>query len=167
MKNFGFEFSTCVALVLICFSLLAQPAAPVIEDIGMAPRLTIQSVAGTTNVIEYAEELETNRWRVLTNLVVADNTYVFVDFSAPPSPKRSYRVSVPGTTNVVPNKSAPSGVVLIPAGSFTMGDTSEGWVWSTNERPTHTVYVSAFYMDKTEVSKMLWDEVYTWAINHG
>jgi formylglycine-generating enzyme required for sulfatase activity len=59
----------------------------------------------------------------------------------------------------------PSGMVLIPAGSFQMGDTfNEG---DSDERPVHTVYVSAFYMDRTEVTKALWDEVYQWAVVHG
>jgi len=35
------------------------------------------------------------------------------------------------------------------------------------ERPVHTVSVSAFYMDRTEVTKALWDEVYQWAIANG
>jgi formylglycine-generating enzyme required for sulfatase activity len=60
---------------------------------------------------------------------------------------------------------APSGLALIPAGSFTMGDTfSEG---GSDELPLHTVYVSAFYMDKYDVTKALWDSVYQWATNHG
>ncbi len=59
----------------------------------------------------------------------------------------------------------PSGMVLIPAGSFSMGD---GFTEaSTNELPVHTVYVSAFYMDKTEVTKAKWDEVYAWAVANG
>jgi formylglycine-generating enzyme required for sulfatase activity len=35
-----------------------------------------------------------------------------------------------------------------------------------HELPVHTVMISAFYMDKTEVAKATWDEVYTWATNH-
>jgi len=63
------------------------------------------------------------------------------------------------------DSTAPSGMVLIPAGSFSMGDSfSEG---SSDERPVHTVYVSAFYMDRCEVTKALWDEVYTWALSNG
>jgi formylglycine-generating enzyme required for sulfatase activity len=59
--------------------------------------------------------------------------------------------------------SAPSGMALISAGNFTMGDTfGEGW---SDERPTHTVYVSGFYVDRTEVTKALWDEVYQWAVS--
>lgn len=60
---------------------------------------------------------------------------------------------------------APSGLALIPAGSFTMGDNFNDSDISWGERPTHTVYVSAFYMDQYEVTKALWDEVYQWAIN--
>jgi formylglycine-generating enzyme required for sulfatase activity len=60
---------------------------------------------------------------------------------------------------------APAGMVLIPAGAFEMGDTfSEG---AGNELPVHTVNVSAFYMDQHEVTKALWDEVYSWAVAHG
>ena len=60
---------------------------------------------------------------------------------------------------------APAGMVLIPAGSFAMGDSfTEG---DTDEQPVHTVSVSAFYIDKTEVTKAKWDEVYTWATANG
>ena len=58
------------------------------------------------------------------------------------------------------------GMVLIPAGDFSMGDAfdPEG---DDDELPVHTVSVSAFYMDATEVTKAKWDEVYTWATNNG
>jgi formylglycine-generating enzyme required for sulfatase activity len=73
-----------------------------------------------------------------------------------------YRVrGLPQTNPPVP----PPGMALIPAGEFTMGDTfAEGW---SAELPTHAVTVSAFYMDKYEVTKALWDGVYTWATNNG
>lgn len=59
----------------------------------------------------------------------------------------------------------PAGMVLIPDGSFRMGDSlGEG---HSDERPVHTVSVSAFYMDAYEVTKGLWDEVTTWAQTHG
>ena len=60
---------------------------------------------------------------------------------------------------------APAGMVFIPAGAFQMGDPyAEGWV---DERPVHTVYVSAFFMGKYEVTSNLWGEVYDWAIANG
>jgi formylglycine-generating enzyme required for sulfatase activity len=61
---------------------------------------------------------------------------------------------------------APAGMVLIPAGSFEMGNgkaSEEGW---QDELPVHEVYVSAVYMDATEVSKAVWDDVYNWAVLH-
>jgi hypothetical protein len=62
---------------------------------------------------------------------------------------------------------APPGMVLIPAGSFTMGNCMNPSEGNPDELPLHTVYVSAFYMDKYLVTKSLWDTVYQWAIVHG
>ncbi len=42
----------------------------------------------------------------------------------------------------------PAGMVLIPAGEFEMGSNSG----AANERPVHTVYVDAFYIDTHEVT---------------
>jgi formylglycine-generating enzyme len=54
-------------------------------------------------------------------------------------------------------------MALIPAGSFTMGDTLDG---ETDAIPA-TVYVSAFYMDTNLVSSNQWQSVYTYATNQG
>ena len=71
----------------------------------------------------------------------------------------------PVTTHRLYDLNPPAGMTLIPAGSFTMGDTfGDG---GSFELPLHTVHVSAFYMDKFEVTKALWDDVYLWAITHG
>jgi formylglycine-generating enzyme required for sulfatase activity len=64
----------------------------------------------------------------------------------------------------------PSGMALVPAGGFVMGNATnvlpavEG---EADEQPQHTVSVSAFYMDKYEVTKAQWDEVYDWAVTNG
>ncbi len=70
--------------------------------------------------------------------------------------------------------SIPAGVVVsvtdggdayIAGGTFQMGDTlSEG---GSDELPLHDVYVSAFWMDKHEVTSQKWHEVRTWALAHG
>ncbi len=50
---------------------------------------------------------------------------------------------------------------LIPAGSFLRGDAAgEGL---PAERPARAVYVSAFFIDRREVTQALWGEVYDWA----
>jgi formylglycine-generating enzyme required for sulfatase activity len=55
--------------------------------------------------------------------------------------------------------------VLIPGGTFSMGDTfSEG---GTSERPVHPVSISAFYLGRYEVTKALWDEVRAWGPANG
>lgn len=47
-----------------------------------------------------------------------------------------------------PSRTTYSDMVLIPAGNFLMGSNSGG----SDEKPVHTVYVDAFYMDKYEVT---------------
>ena len=64
---------------------------------------------------------------------------------------------------VVNAPAVPTGFALIPAGSFTMGDTLNG----DFDAPTHTVNVSAFYMAQNLVTEAQWDTVRTWAISNG
>ncbi len=77
-------------------------------------------------------------------------------------------VQVPVTNGVNTNRvfdpNPPSGMALIPAGSFTMGDNLDG---DSSALPLHNVNVSAFYMDKNDVTESLWSQVYHWATNHG
>jgi formylglycine-generating enzyme required for sulfatase activity len=74
-----------------------------------------------------------------------------------------FTASMPLT--LVNRSGALSGMSLIPAGSFWMGDSLREGL--TDESPVHSVYVSAFYVDKYEVTKALWDEVATWASSAG
>ena len=59
---------------------------------------------------------------------------------------------------------APPGMAYIPAGPFQMGDNLDG---DTGAMPVHIVQVDAFFMDKTEVTKELWQAVQTWGNNNG
>jgi formylglycine-generating enzyme required for sulfatase activity len=124
---------------------------------GGNPRLLIQSDVGITNQIQCKTNLNQSGWLELTNLVVAQSPYVYVDASTPPASMRFYRVGV----------AAPAGMALIPGGIFTMGNcmnTNEG---SPDELPLHAVDVSPFYMDTNLVSYALWQQVYQWAITNG
>lgn len=58
----------------------------------------------------------------------------------------------------------PPGMVIIPAGSFTMGNSVDGDVTGL---PLHSVHISTFFLDKTDVTKSMWDGVYQWATNNG
>jgi formylglycine-generating enzyme len=67
-------------------------------------------------------------------------------------------------TNLLVDFNPPAGMNLIPAGSFTMGDTLDG---EPDAIPTVTVTVSAFYMDVNLVSYSQWESVLSWATNNG
>jgi formylglycine-generating enzyme required for sulfatase activity len=56
-------------------------------------------------------------------------------------------------------------MALIPAGSFTMGDTTDGN--QDGDAAPISVTVSAFYMDVNLVSYSQWQTVYNWATSHG
>jgi len=76
-------------------------------------------------------------------------------------------VQIPNAISVNTSKvidfNPPSGMALIPAGSFTMGDTLDG---ESDAIPT-TIYVSAFYMDVYDVTETLWANIYDWALANG
>jgi sulfatase modifying factor 1 len=55
-------------------------------------------------------------------------------------------------------------MVLIPAGDFVMGRQSGSGF--SDELPIHPNPISAFYLDQFEVTKALWDDVYTYATNN-
>ena len=57
------------------------------------------------------------------------------------------------------------GMVPIPSGSFKMGDSfTEG---DSDERPVHTVNLSGYSINRFEITKAFWDEVYDWALDNG
>ena len=67
-------------------------------------------------------------------------------------------------TNQLVSFHPPASMALIPAGSFTMGDTLDG---ESDAIPTATVNVSAFYMDVNLVNLSQWRSVYNFAAGHG
>ena len=80
-----------------------------------------------------------------------------VDWNLQVSPNIRFEV----TSAVAPT--VDDGLVLIPAGYFTMGDAnSDG---GSDELPLHNVWVSGFHLGKFEVSTGLWNQVRTWALN--
>lgn len=127
---------------------------PVIASFSQNGELVCTNLApGTGATVEWAPSLAgpwTNSWAGLES-IAADA-------------QGSIRVSVPMFYRV--RAGTPSGMmVLIPGGSFVMGDTfGEG---DADEIPTHGVQVSGCYMDKYEVTKGLWEAVKEWADTNG
>ncbi len=133
-----------------------------VQMIGGQPGLTITGTVGLVCEIQYASELApTNTWLSLTNLTLTSSPYLWFDLTSAGAAQRFYRA----VTTV--SNGAPANMVLIPAGTFTMGNAMDPGEGFLNELPLHSVSVSAFYMDKYNVTKALWDEVYNWATNHG
>jgi formylglycine-generating enzyme len=139
---------------------ILQANDAVVTNISMVPRLTIQSDAGAPAEIQRSINLGDTNWTVLSSFVVAESPFSFVDLNAGGQPLGFYRLVVLHQTN----NPAPTSMSSIPAGTFVMGDTIDA---TTGATPEHTSYVSGFYMDKFEVTKALWDEVYLWATDHG
>jgi formylglycine-generating enzyme required for sulfatase activity len=66
---------------------------------------------------------------------------------------------------VMETNEPPAGTVWIDSGEFVMGD-PQGVGWA-NELPVHTNFISGFWMDAMEVTKMKWDEVRSWGLTNG
>ncbi len=141
-------------LVLAWAGVSASAQAPVIASFGGNGELVCTNLQpGSLANVEWASSVLgpwTNTWAGLNAVTVDSNG--------------GMRVSVPMFYRVRGIPAAPAGMVLIPAGTFVIGDTLDGDSFAL---PLHTNYVSAFYMDRYEVTKGLWDEVYSWAIAHG
>ncbi len=128
----------------------------------LVPEITVYGPPGGVGRVEWSPSLSPVAvWTPLTNVVIGIGGVTVVDLAAAAS-QRFYRVANPGATD------APAGMALIPAGAFQMGDTfDDRHEISGPELPVHTVFVSAFYMDKYEVTKALWDEVMSWSGGNG
>ncbi len=144
--------------------------SPVISNVtvvGPTVRFGVQSALGITNQVQYCTNLSQAGWVVLTNLLVAQSPYCFEHVPVPPATMGFYRV-----LSIERNIPVPPGMALVPAGVFLRGATTNvGQEYYTavgdcsgGEGPQRAVYVSAFYMDRYEVTKALWDEIYNWAI---
>ena len=154
-------FSCWLALLLLGMSrsgAMAQstPSAPQITALSKNGQLTFSTVPGFTNYfVEWAPTAEgpwTNSWEQLRILQPAANT---ITVSVP----MFYRVAARGTPVVVP-----PGMEYVPPGEFLMGD-----IIYTNSpaSPLHTVFVSAFLIDRFEVTQAIWNDVADWARAHG
>ena len=129
---------------------------PVITSFGQNGVLVSSNLyPGSLASIEWASSLagpwQTN-WASLTDVAVATNSTITV------SVPMFYRVR--GFNS---NYFTSDGTVLIPAGSFMMGDNLDG---ESDAIPAN-IYVSSFYMDTNLVSYSRWQGVYNWATNNG
>jgi formylglycine-generating enzyme required for sulfatase activity len=109
--------------------------------------------------VQYHSELTADQWVDLGSPIPGTDSVICTN-DAVSGPPRFYRVVALST-----NTPQPNGMVLVPAGSFMMGDAFHEY--NADELPVHTVFLSAFYMDQYDVTKGLWNDVYSWAVSHG
>ena len=106
---------------------------------------------------------------VWSNTLPATNYLIHTVVSLPGGTNWVDYVQIPATpglnTNLLVSFNPPAGMALIPAGSFTMGDT----VGDTDETdaPPTSVTISGFYLDVNLVSLGQWLSIYSYATNHG
>ena len=154
-------------LALLLVLPLAAPADDVvIQSFDASGQVTFNEVTNATGYrVEWASAANrawTNTWDALNGIPAAGSGVVTV------SVPMLYRVVATVTNSSSSATNPPPGMVLIPAGSFVMGATTNmGHASYPEETPQHAVNVSAFYMDQYEVTKALWVDVATWANAHG
>ena len=123
-----------------------------VTNLGIAPAPGGQSVlywpVSTTNyVLQTTKNLAAPNWVTASNAITVNAATVTNS-----APSGFFRLLQ--STN-------PPGMVLIPAGSFLMGNSiGDGDI--TDANPTN-VYVSAFFMDTNLVNLSVWQAVYTYA----
>jgi formylglycine-generating enzyme required for sulfatase activity len=84
-------------------------------------------------------------------------THTPVISAGAPVPPTDTPTPIPPTPTPVPptetpTPSAPPGMLLVPAGEFIMGSSDSDPDAADDEKPQHTVYLDAFYIDETEVT---------------
>lgn len=138
------------AMVLPASAQLQLGIAP-----GAQPVVTVSGSNGAKVEVQWSDSLvDSSRWFFLTNITLG-SPFQVTDPQATQAVRRFYRAAL------IPN----TDMVLIPGGTFSMGDTfSEGFA---NERPVHTATVSSFYMARTELKYLDWTNAYAWAVTHG
>jgi formylglycine-generating enzyme required for sulfatase activity len=119
--------------------------------------LQTNTVASVQWASSLAGPWQTN-WATLSGVTVSNNGTITV------SVPMFYRVLGFAATNSAANN-IPSGMALIPAGSFTMGDVADPNNYG--DAAPLSVTVSAFYMDTNLVSYGQWTNVYAYATSHG
>ena len=148
------RLATVLGMLLAGTLAVGAQSNVVIESFGLPGQITFSKV---TNAAQYRVEWSSAAGGSWTNFAAAA-----ASLDAIVSPELGVvTASVPMLYRVVATEKPPN-MALIPAGSFIMGNATnvfpadEGF---PRELPQHTVDVSAFDMDKYEVTKALWDEV--------
>ena len=149
--------TTSITTLIVCPT--SAPTNVVASDKTYSNKITItwDMVANATGYIVYRSTSASGTYTTLFETAITANSYD--DTTTVAETNYYYKVSATKTECTETATSdfnsgiagfSTTGMVLITGGTFTMGDT-----WGdgrTVEKPTHSVTVSSFYMDETEVT---------------
>ena len=157
MKNKLYSLFIGLALLAVVHPGLAGPALGIVRTNNQS--LLYWPATATGYVLQSSTNLASTNWVFATNAVPATyGSQTAVTVTNTPAARFFRLISLSTIT--------PDGMALIPAGSFTIGDTPADEYDGDDVIPTN-VYVSAFYMDVNLVSSNQWRTVYGYATNHG
>ena len=173
------------AMLALTLAVSVVTAAPVVSNVRAAQRAGTQLVdiyydlASPSNTLTVSISVSTNGGAGYTLVATSFTGAVGAGVTPGSNKQITWNAGVDWPDNFSANvrfrvtaddgalPSTPSGMALIPAGNFTMGNCMAPGEGDSGELPLHTVYVSAFYMDQYDVTYTLWTNVYQWATNHG
>ncbi|HEV2329316.1 MAG TPA: SUMF1/EgtB/PvdO family nonheme iron enzyme, partial [Verrucomicrobiae bacterium] len=139
----------------------ANPSAPTVTLSSNGILVCTNLQPGSVATVEFGAAfagLWGNNWAALNQFTASSSGTIQTTVPVTNHPSGYFRVvELPAPTFTA------DGMALIPAGSFTMGDTSGDGI--PNAMPT-SVYVSAFYMDTNLVSYGQWQVVFSYATNN-
>lgn len=174
---------TCMCLLVGCWA-MAQAAPPVVSNIRASQRpgtklvdvyYDLADADGDLQLIQVAVSADAGltygipctslTGAVGGNVTLGTNRHLVwnagADWNGNWVPQCRVRVTAhDGTT-----PPAPPGMAYIPAGPFQMGDNFNEL--GPDTRPVHNVQVAAFFIDKTEVTRDLWEQVKAWGNANG
>src|ERR1035438_10510372 len=143
-----------LALFAVVHPVLGRPALGIVPTNNQA--LLYWPATATDYVLQSSTNLALTNWVFATDAVPATYGSQTAVIVANTLAARFFRLILVPTTTA-------DGMALIPAGSFTMGDTLDG---ESDAIPTN-VTVSAYYMDTNLVSLSQWQGVYSYATSRG
>ena len=147
-----------LALLAVVHPVMAQPALGIVPTNNQS--LLYWPATATDYVLQSSTNLASTNWVYATDAVPATYGSQTAVTVANTLAARFFRLFLVPTTTA-------DGMALIPAGSFTIGDTVDNGSPANNNIPPTSVYVSAFYMDLNLVSYSQWQTVYNYATSNG
>lgn len=169
-EDLSLKARALVPVMLLAGTLLAgaQQSNVVIESIRLPGQITFAQISNSASYeVESSYDLF-GTWTSIWSTVAPPPGVVTA--SVPLLVTSQYFRVLAWVTNGTPPVVAPTGMVLIPSGSYVLGSATNVFPYSeafSDELPQHTVDVSSFYMDVCEVSKALWDEVKAYSATNG